>query len=267
MSSHFDVYHCEDSFAYLKDAESHSTDIIITDSPYDEHVHGNMISGTAMKRFVQDVEDGTRKGGAVPKLELDFAPLTNYEFARDLVRVAKRWAINFCSVEDFGNFRTVVGKKNYARSGIWYKPNAQGQMSGDRPAAAYEGLAIMHGSYEKKRWHGRGSYGIWKCNGTRGEKERHPNQKPLNLCLMLVAKFTDPGEWILDPFCGSGRIGEAALMLGRNYIGLDNDPLWVEKAKQRLSLVEFGSMDDATAMSMCAMNGTNQGLQHVQETE
>lgn len=122
-----------------------------------------------------------------------------------------------------------------------------GQLTGDRPAAAYEGLAIMHRP-GKKRWNGRGSYAYWSCpddethfvcNGTRGEKGRHPNQKPLALCLELVAKFTEPGELVLDPFAGSGRIGEACVLLGRRYIGFDNSQEWVEKARARLEHVEW----------------------------
>ncbi len=234
------VEHVEDSFAFLSTLEDGSVDVIITDPPYSAHVHENMSSGTAMKRHV---EGG--KGGGIPRVRLPFGNLQSYDFAQDLPRVAKRWALSFCAVEDFGAYRDATGDA-YVRGGIWLKPNSMGQLTGDRPAAAYEGIAIMHRKV-KKQWNGRGSFAYWLaeedeslfvCNGTRGEKGRHPNQKPLKLCLELVAKFTNPGELVLDPFAGSGRIGEACLMLGRRYVGLDNSLEWVEKARARLEAAE-----------------------------
>lgn len=145
--------------------------------------------------------------------------------------------------------------------------NSMGQLTGDRPAAAYEGLAITHRK-TKKQWNGRGSFAYWSaeldeelghyvCNGTRGEKGRHPNQKPLKLCLELVAKFTNPGDVVLDPFCGSGRIGEACVLLGRHYIGLDSDERWVFEAQARLRhaelLVESGQAPKAEdCLRLCA---------------
>ena len=234
------IKHVDTSFRVLAQMPDEAVDVILTDPPYSAHVHANMSSGTAMKKQVA----GGAVGG-IPRIQLPFGNLVQYDFALDLVRVAKRWAIAFCAVEDFGAYRDTVGAKQWVRGGIWYKPNSMGQLTGDRPAAAYEGLAIMHRK-GKKQWNGRGSFAHWTAeldeeaayyvhNGTRGEKGRHPNQKPLDLCLELVAKFSNRGETILDPFAGSGRIGEACVLLGRNYIGLERDVEWVDKARERLS--------------------------------
>lgn len=254
------IEHVADSFAFLSELADGAVDVIITDPPYSAHVHANMSSGTAMKRQV----DGG-KGGGIPRVEMSFDALRQYDFARDLPRVAKRWALSFCAVEDFGAYRDAVGKDQWVRGGVWFKPNAMGQLTGDRPAAAYEGIAIMHRK-TKKQWNGRGSFAYWSAeldaelahyvhNGTRGEKGRHPNQKPLNLCLELVAKFTNRGETVLDPFCGSGRIGEACVLLGRNYIGCDSDPEWVEKARARLDDAELrvntGGLKDEDCLALC----------------
>lgn len=255
------IVHVPDSFAFLSTLEDATVDVILTDPPYSAHVHANMSSGTAMKKQV----DGG-KGGGIPRVEMSFEALRQYEFVRDLPRVAKRWALSFCAVEDFGAYRDAVGAEQWVRGGVWFKPNAMGQLTGDRPAAAYEGIAIMHRK-TKKQWNGRGSFAYWsaeldaelahyQCNGTRGEKGRHPNQKPLNLCLELVAKFTNRGETVLDPFCGSGRIGEACVLLGRNYIGLDSDQEWVEKARARLAdvdrqLAEGWGLKDEECLALC----------------
>lgn len=201
-------------------------DVTITDPPYEAHCQDNQMSGTTLE-----------------KVDLPFAPLSSRAFALDLVAITKRWTLIFCTVEDLGRYCDTAGhrpKGAYVRGGIWYKPNSMGQLSGDRPAAAYEAISVLH-KPGKMRWNGRGSFAFWACSGTRGEKGRHPNQKPLKLCLDLVAKFSEPGETIFDPFCGSGRIGEAALLLGRDYVGLDNDPIWVSHARERLSGVKVGA--------------------------
>lgn len=255
------VVHVLDSFQFLSDLDDGAVDVILTDPPYSAHVHANMSSGTAMKKQV----DGG-KGGGIPRITLPFGNLQQYDFAQDLPRVAKRWALSFCAVEDFGAYRDAVGPSNWIRGGIWHKPNSMGQLTGDRPANAYEGIAIMHRK-TKKQWNGRGSFAYWSAeldaelahyqhNGTRGEKGRHPNQKPLPLCLELVAKFTNRGETVLDPFCGSGRIGEACVLLGRNYIGLDSDVEWVGKASERLMKVQRdveagGGLADADCLALC----------------
>ncbi len=237
--------HCEDSFTALKGLGDGAVDIIITDPPYSEHCQANLCSGSLV---------GTKN---VPKYELPFAPLTEYAWLKDAIRVAKRWVVVFCTLEDFGRFEDSTGRNTpkvpgYVRGCVWYKPNSMGQLTADRPATSYEGIALFHGGGVKKRWNGRGSYGIWKCNGTRGKKDRHPNEKPIDLCLKLVSLFSERGEIILDPFCGSGAIGEAACRLGRSYAGLDKDAYWSGIANNRVnSLLE--TVSDEYALSLCSM--------------
>lgn len=51
----------------------------------------------------------------------------------------------------------------------------------------------------------------------------------------LVQKFSDEGELVLDPFCGSGTMLVESLVAGRHALGYDVDPLavFVSKAKTR----------------------------------
>lgn len=236
-----------DAFALLRDLPGEQVDHIITDPPYPEHVQGNMCSGSLI---------GTK---SVPKYELPFPALADAQtalLAHECPRVARRWVALFCSLESFGLFKS-ASPDGYVRSCIWAKKNAMGQLTGDRPATAYEGVALLHRPAVKKRWNGRGSYGIWSCNGTRGKKDRHPNEKPVDLMLKLVALLTDRGDTVLDPFCGSGAIGEACVRLGRNYVGFDNDPFWAGQSRERLKTVEaYGvPVTDAEALGLCKMWG------------
>lgn len=52
----------------------------------------------------------------------------------------------------------------------------------------------------------------------------HPTVKPLALCQYLARLTKTPtGGIVLDPFCGSGSIGVASILEGRNFIGIDID--------------------------------------------
>jgi DNA modification methylase len=63
----------------------------------------------------------------------------------------------------------------------------------------------------------------------------HPVQKPLGLMRMLVAVSTNPGDLVVDPFCGSGTTCLAARQLGRHFIGFERDPEFARKCRQRLA--------------------------------
>lgn len=62
----------------------------------------------------------------------------------------------------------------------------------------------------------------------------HPCQKPLELLRRCVAASTTPGQLVLDPFCGSGTTGLAALEAGCRFIGVDVDPMYLDLTQRRI---------------------------------
>jgi DNA modification methylase len=69
-------------------------------------------------------------------------------------------------------------------------------------------------------------------------KERlgwHPCQMPENLLKRIIAASSNPGDCVLDPFCGSGTTASAAYQLGRRYIGVEISERYVEKTKKRMA--------------------------------
>jgi DNA modification methylase len=71
--------------------------------------------------------------------------------------------------------------------------------------------------------------------GTSKEKCGHPSQKPVDLIAKLIACSTDPGDLVLDPFLGSGTTAVVAQSLGRQWLGIEVNPLYVQLAEQRLA--------------------------------
>jgi site-specific DNA-methyltransferase (adenine-specific) len=57
---------------------------------------------------------------------------------------------------------------------------------------------------------------------------KHPTQKPEALLERIVLASTNQGDTILDPFCGSGTTGVAALRHGRHFIGIDMSEDYLE---------------------------------------
>ncbi len=85
------------------------------------------------------------------------------------------------------------------------------------------------------------------CNGGERLKNKdgdkaHPTQKPEPLLHRVILASTKPGDVILDPFFGTGTTGAVAKRLGRQYIGIEQDPDYVELAESRLSKVK--QLDD-----------------------
>jgi site-specific DNA-methyltransferase (adenine-specific) len=69
---------------------------------------------------------------------------------------------------------------------------------------------------------------------------RHPTQKPLALLERVIAASATPGDLVVDPFCGSGTTGVAALRAGCRFLGLEQDPSYLDLAARRLAAEETG---------------------------
>lgn len=76
---------------------------------------------------------------------------------------------------------------------------------------------------------------VRSLKGSSKEKCGHPSQKPLDLISKLILCSTDPGDWVLDPFLGSGTTAVAAQNLGRQWLGIESNPFYVKIAEKRLA--------------------------------
>lgn len=66
------------------------------------------------------------------------------------------------------------------------------------------------------------------------ERVGYPTQKPVLLLEQIVNLCTDKGDWVLDPFCGSGTTLVASKLLERNAVGIDISPEAIALTKNRL---------------------------------
>ena len=66
------------------------------------------------------------------------------------------------------------------------------------------------------------------------EKTGYPNQKPVALAQRIIAASSNPGELVLDPFAGSGTVGDAAATLGRRFLLVDENAAAIDCMRRRL---------------------------------
>lgn len=66
------------------------------------------------------------------------------------------------------------------------------------------------------------------------ERAGYPTQKPILLLERIIRLTTDPGDFVVDPFCGSGTTIVAASILGRRALGIDTSDEAVNLANRRV---------------------------------
>jgi site-specific DNA-methyltransferase (adenine-specific) len=220
-----------DSAEVLREMAGGEVAHVITDPPYDQRTH----AGARTDR-------GTNSDTA--EFGIGFAPIVPAEVAPLLLRVASRWVIAFCALEQLGAYQEAAGT-SWIRAGVWDRVDPSPQLTGDRPGQACDGIAIMHRP-GRKRWNGGGSAAIWRASTPRGDKRpEHPTPKPLPVLLDMVRRFTDPGDVVLDPYMGSGTTGVACLLLGRRFIGVEIDERYHAVAVERLRQAEIDARGGA----------------------
>lgn len=80
--------------------------------------------------------------------------------------------------------------------------------------------------------------GVWQFNYEGRDvrnKRAHPATYPISLARKAIELFTHRGELVLDPFVGSGTTLVAAQDAGRNAVGFDLQPRYVELARGRIA--------------------------------
>lgn len=234
---------CGDNAEILPTLPDGAIDHTITDPPFEAEAH------TLQRRVKRPDANKSEHGDGderIAKIEaLSFAALTEADrtfAAEQFARLTKRWALAFCQVEAVNKWSLslVVAGMNTKRIGVWIKPDAMPQFSGDRPGMGYESIVFAHAPGRSK-WNGGGRVAVFTHNkNTPGGKHDHETQKPLPLMLELVELFTDPDDLILDPFAGSGTTGVACLRLGRRFIGIEKDEKYAAIARDRLTAESQG---------------------------
>lgn len=130
---------------------------------------------------------------------------------------------------------------------IWHKPNVTPESVKDRPTRAHEYLFMFTKAeryyYDREaiieeNGHGkRNRRSVWNIN-TQAFPGAHFATFPPALIAPCIQASTRPGDYVLDPFFGSGTAGLVAQQLDRRYVGIELHREYVALAAERLKADE-----------------------------
>jgi modification methylase len=137
----------------------------------------------------------------------------------------------------------------------WFKPNAMPNFRGTRLKNDVE-FVIWAKYSEKSRYtfnhhemkqfnEGKQLGSMWTipiCTGPERLKDQtgkklHSTQKPEELLRRIILAGSNTGDVVLDPFVGSGTTAAVAKLMRRHWIGIDNEEIYVQAARERVEAV------------------------------
>lgn len=225
-----------DCLELMKGIPDNSVDMILADLPYE----------VTSKRNVWD------------KI-IPFEPLW-----KEFNRIAKETAaMVFTATQPFSSKLVMSNLDDFKYEWIWEKQQGTGFLNAKKqPLRNHEGIYIYYRKqptynpqftegkpYICKSGKGSTNYNeqvsvVTENDGKRypltvikfayDKNKEHPTQKPVALMEYLIKTYTNEGDLILDPTCGSGTTCLAAKNLNRNFIGIEKELKYVEIANRRL---------------------------------
>lgn len=210
------IYHgdCRDVLPGIAEVQC-----VVTDPPFSEYTHDNAKSN-------RDKGHGNK---AIDFKAIDFKAIC------DVLAMVKcsGWCVSFMDWRHIADLSKECPEPwEFVRFGVWVKTNPMPQISADRPANGWDGICYLYPRGQKKQWNGGGNHGNWV--GPLVTDGNHPTGKPVALITTLIARHSDLGDTILDPFMGSGTTLLAAKQLGRHSIGIELEEKYAEVAARRL---------------------------------
>lgn len=205
--------HNADSLAWMKAYSGPLFDVILTDPPY----------GMGADDFG---DSGGKMEGSHTYSDDEYTALLCYDtLATEGFRITKPDAhlYAFCDLDLFHTLRdifTLAGWKVFRTPLIWHKPSAyRAPWPHHGPQRKYE--TILY-AIKGDRKVNTLSPDVITCQPD--TNLGHAAQKPVALYQDLLARSIQPGDLILDPFCGSGPVFPAAHALRCKAVGIELDP-------------------------------------------
>lgn len=246
-----------DVFVALKKIQDRTIDLLIVDPPYnlDKNFHGNGFRTLAneeyaeyTEKWVEAVKPKLKKNASVYVccdwksalviggiLDKHFVLRNRITWQREKGRGARaNWKnsmedIFFATVSDEYTFnldavkvrkKVIAPYKENGKPKDWEETD-DGKFRNTCPSNFWDDIAVPY----------------WSM----AENTAHPTQKPEKLIAKLILASSNEGDLVLDPFAGSGTTGVVAKKLKRNYIDVEQNPLYCAWAEKRLEDAQTNS--------------------------
>lgn len=221
--------HLGDCVPVLQRMEDNSVDLIATDPPY-EGLKGGI---TYSFPRLGEVKNMTTTVGERWKV--------SSTWLNEAWRICTYGMIVFCSYHNIADVRSQLSEAEIVGLITWYKRNSPPPI-GNVPRFTTE-FAWLFKKKPGLKWRNLETTMIdipglpGGCLAQERIQNRdgttaHPTQKPVELMHLLLQIG---GETVCDPFMGTGTTGVAAVKLGKQFIGMENNEVYFDHALRRIT--------------------------------
>ena len=113
------------------------------------------------------------------------------------------------------------------------KNSVAGKMRGFSPKSAHLGTRVDRPLVVSPEFSVRPN--IWRYGVGQNDNTPHPAPFPKSIARDHIISWSNPGDLVLDPMCGSGTTLKMAVEQGRDYIGIDISEEYCELSRQRVA--------------------------------
>ena len=241
---------CIESMRSLPD---NSIDVIFADPPYNLQLKNDLSR-----------PDSSKVNGVTEEWDR-FKSFEEYDkFTKDWISEAQRILKPEGTIWVIGSYHNIFRVGNAMQNLgfwilndiIWHKSNPMPNFKGTRFTNAHETIiwaSKNHNSKYNFNYHAmkslnegiqmRSDWYIPICSGGERIKDSngnkiHSTQKPEALLYRVLLSSSKKDDIILDPFFGTGTTGAVAKKLGRNFIGLEREDIYINAAKKRIKRID-----------------------------
>lgn len=242
-----------DCIESMRSLPNDSIDVIFADPPYNLQLK-NDLSRPDSSKVNGVTEDWDR-----------FKSFEEYDkFTKDWISEAQRILKPEGTIWVIGSYHNIFRVGNAMQNLgfwilndiIWHKSNPMPNFKGTRFTNAHETIiwaSKNHNSKYNFNYHAmkslnegiqmRSDWYIPICSGGERIKDSngnkiHSTQKPEALLYRVLLSSSKKDDIILDPFFGTGTTGAVAKKLGRNFIGLEREDIYINAAKKRIKKID-----------------------------
>lgn len=228
----------QDCIAAMKNIEEKTVSLIVTDPPYNL---GNFMKNrdTNLKKM----RDNFFGSAGWDDMEFEEWSKSMDTFFGAAARVMKKGGsmIVFMAIIKVETIIQLAEKHGfyYKTTGIWHKTNPMPRnmnlhFVNSTEAWVYFTYKTRTGTFNNDGalFHDFIEISVTPMSERRHGK--HPTQKPEALMQHFVELLSNPDEWVLDPFMGSGTTGVVSKRTGRNFIGIELDKEYYDVASMRI---------------------------------
>ena len=252
MSVKCEIY--RDSMQNYKKYGIPKAQLVIADVPY--NLGNNMYGSNPMWYVGGDNKNGESKlaGKAAFNSDYNFNLYEYFHFCHKMLKKEPRekgqapCMIVFCSFQQIPTMLKAAEKHGFVNSiHLTFCKNYSAQVlkANMRIVGATEhALVLYRDKLPKFNNDGKMIFDwmMWEKDPIGKYPKIHPTQKPVCLLKKLIEVFTDPGDVVIDPCCGSGSTLRAAMELGRPSYGFEIDRNFYERAKNEMLVENYGEV-------------------------